>query len=76
MNLTWNGEDQYKTTFGAAISFVLLLILSAFSIYKLYYLFNRYGAQLSKTTLIRLPEDEESFRPQDGGFDFAFGLNN
>lgn len=53
-----------------------MLILFAFSIYKLYYLFNRYGAQLSKTTLIRLPDEEESFRPQDGGFDFAFGLKN
>ena len=63
VNLTWNGEDKYKTTFGAAISFVLLLILLALSIYKLYYLFNRYGAQLTKTTLIKLPEEEAPFKP-------------
>ncbi len=44
VNLTWNGEDKHKTTFGAAISFVLLMILLAFSIYKFYYLVNRYGA--------------------------------
>ena len=63
VNLTWNGEDQYKTGFGASISFVLLLILLAFSCYKLYYLVNRFNPNLSKTTLIRQPEDEKAFRP-------------
>ena len=63
VNLTWNGEDQYKTGFGASISFVLLLILLAFSSYKLYYLVNRFNPNLTKTTLIRSPEEEKAFRP-------------
>ncbi len=34
----------------------------------------RQDPDVTKTTGIRAPEDEEAFRPQDAGFDFAFGL--
>jgi hypothetical protein len=74
VNLTWNGEDNYKTTFGAAISSVLIVILLAYTSYRIYYLVNRNNPTISKTTFIRDPSQEEEFRPQDLGFDFAFGL--
>jgi hypothetical protein len=31
---------------------------------------------LTKTTLIKSPDEEAPFKPQDGGFDFAFGMKN
>ena len=74
VNLTWNGEDNYKTTFGASISSVLIVILLAYTSYRIYYLVNRNNPTISKTTFIRDPSQEEEFRPQDLGFDFAFGL--
>jgi len=74
VNLTWNGEDEYKTTFGASVSTVLILILLAYSAYRLFFLVNRFNPTVSKTTLIRDPEEDMPFRPQDFGFDFSFGL--
>lgn len=74
VNLTWNGEDEYKTTLGASVSSVLIVILLIYSAYRVFYLVNRYNPTVSKTTLIRGPEDDLPFKPQEYGFDFAFGL--
>ena len=76
VGLTWNGEDQYKTTYGAFISWILIIILTAYGIGRLFTIFGRTDIKVIKTTLIRAPEEEEPFRPQDFGFDFAFGLKN
>jgi hypothetical protein len=35
---------------------------------------NRNNPQISKYSLIRLPEEDLSFSPKESGFDFAFGL--
>jgi hypothetical protein len=74
VNLTWNGEDEYKTTLGASISWVLLIVLTIYLFYKFIKMVTRQDPDVTKTTGIRAPEDEEAFRPQDAGFDFAFGL--
>jgi lipopolysaccharide export LptBFGC system permease protein LptF len=63
VGLTWNGEDEYKTTFGASVSTILIVILMAYSAYRLFYLANRYNPTVSRTTLIRPPEEDEPFRP-------------
>ena len=76
INLTWNGEDEYKTMFGASISWVLRIVITAYLIYKFIVLVTRQNPDVTKTTGIRPPEDEEPFRPQEQGFDFAFGLRN
>ena len=76
INLTWNGEDEYKTMFGASISWVLRIVITAYLIYKFIVLVTRQDAGVTKTTGIRRSEDEEPFRPQEKGFDFAFGLRN
>ena len=34
VNLTWNGEDRFKTTFGASVSIVLIAVLIAFAVFK------------------------------------------
>ena len=63
INFTWNGESQYKTTFGASISFVLMIILLAYGVYRLFFLVNRYNPTVSKTTLVRSAAEDDLFRP-------------
>lgn len=46
----------------------------AYTAFRGYYLVNRLAPGIAKTSLIRPPEEDISFRPQDTGFDFAFGL--
>ncbi|CDW83128.1 UNKNOWN [Stylonychia lemnae] len=75
IQLTYKGEDSYKTMLGASVSFVLVLILLGFSIFKSIYLFSRYNPEVSKVSLIRDMTLGEIFKPQETGFDFAFGLN-
>ena len=74
VNLTWNGEDEYKTMFGASISWVLRIVITAYLIYKFIVMVTRRDPDVTKTTGIRPQEEQEPFRPQDSGFDFAFGL--
>ncbi|CDW71429.1 UNKNOWN [Stylonychia lemnae] len=74
VTFTYNGEDQFKTLFGAAISLVLMIVLLAFGIYKFVYLVNRWNPNVIKTSFLRDLKEEPAFRPQDLGFDFAFGI--
>ncbi|CDW88099.1 accessory gland protein [Stylonychia lemnae] len=76
IKLTYKGEDSYKTTLGASVSFILILLLLGFSIFKTIYFFSRFNPDLSKVTLMRDMRSSESYRPQETGFDFAFGLNS
>ena len=63
VTFTYNGEDQFKTTFGAAVSLVLIIILTAFSIFKFYYLVNRFNPSVLKTSFLRDLSEEPAFRP-------------
>ncbi|CDW90251.1 UNKNOWN [Stylonychia lemnae] len=76
IQLTYKGEDSYKTLLGASVSFFLIVVLLGFSIFKAYYLFSRFNPEVSKVSLLRDMSDGEIFQPQDSGFDFAFGLNS
>ncbi|CDW73064.1 UNKNOWN [Stylonychia lemnae] len=75
IQLTYKGEDSYKTIIGASVSFVLILVLLGFSIFKAYNMLNRVNPEFSRVSLIRDMTQEEIFLPQLSGFDFAFGLN-
>ena len=75
IQLTYKGEDSYKTMLGASVSFLLILLLLGFSIFKAYYLFSRFNPEVTKISLLRDMSDGTVFKPQDTGFDFAFGLN-
>lgn len=74
VNIKWDGKDEFKTSFGALVSLGLMLLLLAYTAYRLFYLVHRYNPTVTKTTLIRSVDEEIDFRPQDFGFDFAFGL--
>ncbi len=59
---------------GASVSFLLILILVGFSIFKAYNLFKLVNPDISKVSLMRDMSDGTIFKPQEYGFDFAFGL--
>lgn len=76
INLTWNGKEKFNTSFGAIITLVLIAILIAFTVLKAVDLFKRANPIVSRTSIIRPDNTEESltYSPQDEGFDFSFGL--
>lgn len=76
VQLTYKGEDQYKTLLGASVSFILILILLGFGIFKAYYLFSRFNPEVTKISLLRDMSLGEVFDPKETDFDFAFGLNS
>ena len=45
-----------------------------YTTFRLHYMVNRMAPTIAKTTLIREPNADEPFKPQETGFDFAFGL--
>ena len=53
VNMTWNGEDKFRTVFGASITLTLMAILIAFTALKLIDLVHRVNPTVSKTTLYR-----------------------
>lgn len=55
VSMTWKGEDKFKTTFGAAVTLVLIGVLIAFTVFKAKDLFNRLNPSVTKTTLLRNP---------------------
>ncbi|TNV82700.1 hypothetical protein FGO68_gene10121 [Halteria grandinella] len=75
VGLTWNGQETYKTLAGAGFSWAILLIMAAYSLYRIIFMINRYNPSLSKVTLIRPPNEDLPFKPQQSGFSFAFSLN-
>ena len=73
--MTWKGEQKFKTTQGATVSSMLLIVMVVYASYGLAWVFNRTNPQISKTTLM-LSDDifEADFQPQNLGFDISFGL--
>lgn len=76
VSLTWRGEESFKTILGATFTWLIFIVLLAYSGYRFFYLVNRFNPTISRTTLIRSTEDDLPFRPQDTGFDFAFALDS
>jgi hypothetical protein len=74
INLTYRGSESFKTTSGALTSLFVLGVLLAYTAYRSYVLFNRINPDISKKGLMRDLNSEEPFRPQDFGFDLAFGI--
>ncbi len=75
VSLTWNGEDQYKTVLGASVSWIIFIVIIAYSAYRLVYMVERRNPSVARLSTIRPPEEDLPFKPQDMGFDFAFGLD-
>eukprot|EP00347_Sterkiella_histriomuscorum_P023730 403333580 len=76
VQLTYKGEDQYRTLLGAVVSFILILVLTGYGVFKAYYLFSRFNPEITKISLLRDMSLGEVFDPTSSDFDFAFGLNS
>jgi hypothetical protein len=74
INLSYRGEQKFKTVPGALTSIWVIVILIAYIVYKSYILFNRINPNVDKKGLIRNLDIEDPFNPQDNGFDFSFGI--
>lgn len=76
VGFTWNGDDTFKTSWGAFVSWIILAMMAAYSAYRLVYFVNRWNPDITKTTLIRGAAEDLPFSPGESGFDFAFGISN
>ena len=74
LTLTYNGDGQFKTTLGASVTTVLGTILLAYFAYRSNVLVNRLSPLILKYSLSYNMTEVEEYRPQDTGFDFAFGI--
>jgi len=61
---------------GAISSMILIMILAAYGSFKAFYMFNRMNPNISRVSLLRDMSDGEIFKPQEFGFDFAFGIGS
>ncbi|CDW87303.1 UNKNOWN [Stylonychia lemnae] len=75
VQLTFKGEDTYKTMIGAVSSLMLIMLLLSYGVFKAVFMFNRMNPSVQKVSLLRDMSDGLIFKPQDLGFDFAFGLS-
>ena len=55
INLTWNGEDEYKTTIGATLSTAVWVVMLTYSIMRFTEMVSRDNPYIGKYSLIRLP---------------------
>ena len=63
ISLTWNGEDQYKTTIGATLSTAIWVVMLAYTIMRFTDMVTRSNPSIAKYSLIRLPEEDLPFSP-------------
>eukprot|EP00347_Sterkiella_histriomuscorum_P013287 403365294 len=78
VQLTYKGQETYKSVVGASVSFVILSVLLGFFIYKVIILQTKSDTKLAKKSFF-LDLDSDSTPEVDigeSGFDFAFGLRD
>ena len=52
VTFTWKGENQFKTSFGATVSLVLMIVLGVYTLYKAIQVFDRTNPNVSMSTNI------------------------
>lgn len=75
VNFTVNGEEKYRTVYGATVSTFIAFVMLAFSTFRFIQFVTRYDPAISMTSSRRKPSEDPVFRPQESGFEFAFGLS-
>lgn len=60
---------------GAIASIFIITLLIAYSVVRANVLFNKLNPQISKSSSQYNLNEEDEYRPQELGFDFAFGLD-
>jgi len=75
IGLTYKGESTFKTTSGAVVSMVVLLVMLAFFVNQGYIFVNKLNPATSTQIYLADLNTKGSLTPSDYGFDIAFGLN-
>ncbi|CDW71369.1 UNKNOWN [Stylonychia lemnae] len=75
INLSYKGDDSFKTLPGAFSSLIVIFILLAYFAFRSYVLLSKSNPYLSKPTFLRHLLSEGEFKAMDYGFDIAFGIN-
>lgn len=75
IGLTYKGESTFKTTAGAVVSSIVLIVMLAFSLDKLFIFVNKQNPNISTQVYLADLNVAEAMRPTDYGYDIAFGLN-
>ena len=74
INLTYKGRDKFTTLPGALGSLLILITILAFTVFRFYVMVNRLYPTITQQVQMRDLNFEGPYRPQEKGFDFAFGL--
>lgn len=74
VKMTYKGRDTFTTLPGSLASLIILMIVLAFTGYRLNILVSRKHPNVTEQILMKDLNLEEPYRPQEDGFDFAFGL--
>eukprot|EP00347_Sterkiella_histriomuscorum_P017330 403349798 len=78
VQLTYKGQETYKSMVGASISFIIICTLFSYLVFKINVLFTKNDTKLAKKSFF-LDLDSDDLKEMDigeGGFDFSFGMNN
>ena len=63
INLTYKGDDTFKTLPGAVSSLIVITILLSYGLFRTYVLFNTIDPSLSKPSFLRNLQEEGEFKP-------------
>lgn len=74
VTFTYNGEDTFKTMFGATMSYIIIVIVLYFAYKKIDILAHRLNPTVMSTSFSRDLDAEDPYRPQDIGFSLGFGV--
>jgi hypothetical protein len=72
--LTYQGDDTFKTMPGASVSIVVFGVILAYALYRTIILVNLDDTKVSKKSFMRDLDEFPPFKPQDLGFEMAFGI--
>lgn len=76
IGITYKGRRSYKTTLGAAISLVVITVLTGYFLYRAYVMIAKQNSNVADIDFILDLNSEGSFYPGNVGFDFAFGTGD
>jgi hypothetical protein len=64
INLTYRGDQNFKTTPGAIVTIFVFIVLLSYAAYRSYILINKIHPEISKKGLIRNLNDAGEFHPR------------
>eukprot|EP00347_Sterkiella_histriomuscorum_P023757 403333491 len=74
INLTYKGDDSFKTMPGAFASVLIIFMILAFSVFRSIVLFTRNDPNISKASFQQDLNTAGKYKPYEYGFDLAFGV--